>query len=251
MVSRERATYLILALLGASACQSAPEEGEADEGTLADDTGGTAAIVDDTPSPTAGAAMGGSTARPSGDSSSGGAMAGAGAPGSGGGGMASTGGSGAAGGGPTGGSTSGGPGGSSAGGSGGGGTEAPHGACLDGIQDFGKDGPFKVTTKKSGAVNFYVPGVPSGCKVPVVHLANGTGASCATYNASLQARYARLPGGLLREPQYGRGGPGADRARHGARAVSGARGQQVRLHRALARWTRCLHGLGPRREEVR
>jgi hypothetical protein len=71
-------------------------------------------------------------------------------------------------------------------GSDGGASSIPHGACLDGIQDYGKAGPFKVTSKKSGSVNFYVPNVPAGCKVPVVHLANGTGASCSTYLTSLQ-----------------------------------------------------------------
>jgi len=61
-----------------------------------------------------------------------------------------------------------------------------HGACLDGIKSFDSDGPFKVTTRNASGINFYVPGVPAGCKVPVVHLANGTGASCATYAAALQ-----------------------------------------------------------------
>ncbi|HET9958869.1 MAG TPA: hypothetical protein VFQ61_30465, partial [Polyangiaceae bacterium] len=62
----------------------------------------------------------------------------------------------------------------------------PHGACLDGITNFSSAGPFAVSTQRSGPVNFYVPGVPSGCKVPVVHLANGTGATCATYGATLR-----------------------------------------------------------------
>lgn len=189
MCSRGRSNFLMLALLGAWACQSAPGEDESEEATLTENTGGSAASGKP-PSPSAGTAAAGSTTQLPGSAGAGGALAAAGAPNAGGSGTPGSGGRGgsSAGGSPTGGSTSGGPaGGSSAGGgSDGGEMEIPHGACLDGIQDFGKDGPFKVTTKKSGAVNFYVPGVPAGCKVPVVHLANGTGASCATYLASLQ-----------------------------------------------------------------
>jgi hypothetical protein len=62
----------------------------------------------------------------------------------------------------------------------------PHGACLDGIEAFGSAGPFQSTTQRSGNVNFYVPQVPAGCKVPVVHLANGTGARCSTYGSTLR-----------------------------------------------------------------
>ncbi len=62
----------------------------------------------------------------------------------------------------------------------------PHGACLDGITSFAGAGPFQSTTQRSGSVNFYVPTVPAGCKVPVVHLANGTGARCSTYGSTLR-----------------------------------------------------------------
>jgi hypothetical protein len=58
-------------------------------------------------------------------------------------------------------------------------------SCLDSVTDYTKDGPFKFTTKTSGAIKFWVPEVPAGCKVPVVHLANGTGASCSNYGPSL------------------------------------------------------------------
>ncbi len=71
-------------------------------------------------------------------------------------------------------------------GSGGGSGPITHGACLDMITDYTKDGPFMMTTKTMGPINFYVPSVPAGCKVPVVHLANGTGASCSVYLPSLQ-----------------------------------------------------------------
>jgi hypothetical protein len=58
--------------------------------------------------------------------------------------------------------------------------------CLDGITNYTTDGPFTYTTSTSGQVKFWVPNVPAGCKVPIVHLANGTGATCSTYGAILQ-----------------------------------------------------------------
>jgi hypothetical protein len=62
----------------------------------------------------------------------------------------------------------------------------PPGKCLEGITDYGKAGPFQFTQRTVGRVKFWVPGVPAGCKVPVIHLANGTGASCSAYAASLE-----------------------------------------------------------------
>jgi hypothetical protein len=59
------------------------------------------------------------------------------------------------------------------------------GGCLDGITDYEKDGPFTVMPTTMGAVNFWVPMVPAGCKVPVIHLANGTGATCSAYEPAL------------------------------------------------------------------
>jgi len=35
-------------------------------------------------------------------------------------------------------------------------------------------------------VNMYIPDVPAGCKVPVIHHANGTGALCSMYGAALE-----------------------------------------------------------------
>jgi hypothetical protein len=55
------------------------------------------------------------------------------------------------------------------------------GSCLDGITDFGAKGPFKYAAKPSGRIKMWIPEVPAGCKVPVIHLANGTGASCSSY----------------------------------------------------------------------
>jgi hypothetical protein len=81
-------------------------------------------------------------------------------------------------------SSSGGGDGGSGGGVGEGGT-IPHGACLDGITDYEDAGPFQYTATMSGSVNIWVPMVPSGCKVPVIHLANGTGATCSDYGDDL------------------------------------------------------------------
>lgn len=50
-------------------------------------------------------------------------------------------------------------------------------ACLEGISNYDQDGPFDYQTESSGRVKIWVPQVPSGCRVPLVHLANGTGAS--------------------------------------------------------------------------
>ena len=58
-------------------------------------------------------------------------------------------------------------------------------SCLDGITDFSKAGPFTAERKTAGSVKMWVPKVPAGCRVPVVHLANGTGASCGTYGETL------------------------------------------------------------------
>jgi hypothetical protein len=40
--------------------------------------------------------------------------------------------------------------------------------------------------KASGMVKMWVPMVPSGCKVPVIHLANGTTANCGNYQNALE-----------------------------------------------------------------
>lgn len=65
------------------------------------------------------------------------------------------------------------------------GSEPAANHCLAGITDYSKPGPF--TYKRIyGLVNMWVPNVPKGCKVPMVHLANGTGAICAVYEPSLR-----------------------------------------------------------------
>ena len=49
--------------------------------------------------------------------------------------------------------------------------------------DFTQPGPFQVSVNQTGAVNTYVPSnLPGGCKAPMVHFNNGTGATCAYYN---------------------------------------------------------------------
>jgi hypothetical protein len=68
-----------------------------------------------------------------------------------------------------------------------GGVTPPGGTCLDGITDYEAQGPFMFTAKAAGAVKLWVPMVKSGCgKVPVVHLANGTGATCSAYQGALE-----------------------------------------------------------------
>ncbi len=52
--------------------------------------------------------------------------------------------------------------------------------------DFTKTGRFAVKRSSIGAVNVYVPqDLPAGCKVPVVHFSNGTGAYCRFYDSVL------------------------------------------------------------------
>jgi predicted alpha/beta-hydrolase family hydrolase len=60
------------------------------------------------------------------------------------------------------------------------------GTCLNGITDYENAGPFTFMATASGSVKIWVPMVPAGCKVPVIHLANGTGATCSAYQAALE-----------------------------------------------------------------
>lgn len=59
--------------------------------------------------------------------------------------------------------------------------------CLEGIDASNVSGPYDFDYDSYGRVNLYVPEVPSGCRVPVVHVANGTGATCSMYNDLLGA----------------------------------------------------------------
>jgi hypothetical protein len=65
-----------------------------------------------------------------------------------------------------------------------GGTDS--GGCLAGITNYEEAGPFKFDMKTSGAVKIWVPMVPAGCKVPVVHMANGTTANCGNYQNAIE-----------------------------------------------------------------
>lgn len=58
-------------------------------------------------------------------------------------------------------------------------------SCLAGITNYDMPGKFQVMTTRAESVHFYVPMVPAGCKVPVVHLSNGTGGTCNGYKAIL------------------------------------------------------------------
>jgi hypothetical protein len=76
--------------------------------------------------------------------------------------------------------------GGSTGNTGGGSVTLPEGHCLaNSTKDYNADGTFTHQTKRSGSVNMWIPDVPKGCKVPMIHLANGTGASCSMYGEPL------------------------------------------------------------------
>jgi hypothetical protein len=59
-------------------------------------------------------------------------------------------------------------------------------ACLDGIDGYTSAGPFAFETAMIESVRLWLPSVPSGCHVPVVSFANGTGAQCSTYAESFE-----------------------------------------------------------------
>lgn len=62
-------------------------------------------------------------------------------------------------------------------------------SCLKGITNFFAEGPFRVQRRTSGSIKMWIPQVPAGCKLPMIHISNGTGATCSFYNAAIQ-RYA-------------------------------------------------------------
>jgi hypothetical protein len=59
-------------------------------------------------------------------------------------------------------------------------------SCLDGITSYAEAGPFAYEMQTAGMLQLWVPAVPTGCKVPVVHLANGTQSKCGSYQGVLQ-----------------------------------------------------------------
>lgn len=60
-------------------------------------------------------------------------------------------------------------------------------SCLMNITDYGERGPFRYSSRRVGMVNMLVPSVPAGCRVPVAHLSNGTGARCSMYQSILNS----------------------------------------------------------------
>ena len=60
-------------------------------------------------------------------------------------------------------------------------------SCLANITNYGERGPFRYSSRRVGLVNMLIPSVPSGCRVPVAHLANGTGARCSIYQSILNS----------------------------------------------------------------
>ncbi|HKU41515.1 MAG TPA: hypothetical protein VJR89_25335 [Polyangiales bacterium] len=61
-------------------------------------------------------------------------------------------------------------------------------SCLSGIdeRDYASAGPFEFLAESMPKLKLWVPKLPSGCKVPVVHFANGTGATCSNYQPVLE-----------------------------------------------------------------
>jgi len=62
----------------------------------------------------------------------------------------------------------------------------PDQGCLEGVTDYLSAGPFDFEAVAIGSVKVWVPDVPEGCKLPVVHFGNGTGATCSTYTSALE-----------------------------------------------------------------
>jgi hypothetical protein len=64
-------------------------------------------------------------------------------------------------------------------------------SCLQGLNDFTERGPFEFTATEwqlpeLRRIKVWTPDVPAGCRVPIVHFANGTGASCSSYQSTLE-----------------------------------------------------------------
>jgi dienelactone hydrolase len=60
--------------------------------------------------------------------------------------------------------------------------EAP---CLAEVTDYAGPGPFHFEEHTLDRVKVWLPELPSGCRAPIAHFANGTGATCATYRGVL------------------------------------------------------------------
>ncbi|HEX6240188.1 MAG TPA: hypothetical protein VFZ61_04825 [Polyangiales bacterium] len=63
----------------------------------------------------------------------------------------------------------------------------PTPGCLAGITDYKQRGPFGFRSEQDGKIKLFVPSsVPADCKLPIVHVGNGTGASCSNYMAVIE-----------------------------------------------------------------
>ena len=59
----------------------------------------------------------------------------------------------------------------------------PSTSCLDApVADYKSRGSYSYTYRRVGNVKMWIPDLPTGCSVPIIHLANGTGASCSMYD---------------------------------------------------------------------
>jgi len=63
--------------------------------------------------------------------------------------------------------------------------EVPDESCLADVSDYKSPGPFEYEATSSGSVKIWKPVVPSGCKVPIVHFANGVHLACTNYEPVL------------------------------------------------------------------
>ena len=59
-------------------------------------------------------------------------------------------------------------------------------SCLAVAGDLDAPGPFKFEATSAQLLKLWLPKLPPGCKAPVVHFANGTGATCSTYLPTLE-----------------------------------------------------------------
>lgn len=59
-------------------------------------------------------------------------------------------------------------------------------SCLEASGDLDKQGRFAFEAKSVQSLKLWLPKLPAGCKTPVVHFANGTGATCSNYQPVLE-----------------------------------------------------------------
>jgi predicted alpha/beta-hydrolase family hydrolase len=59
-------------------------------------------------------------------------------------------------------------------------------SCLDASGELNANGRFEFHAQSTQQLELWLPKLPAGCRAPVVHFANGTGASCANYKPVLE-----------------------------------------------------------------